>query len=465
MRVAAAAVLLTLALPAHAATQAGIAAVVVGDVTVSEGERPRPTAAETGMRMDLGDRVSSAEQARLQILLLDQTVFTVGPNSDLVIDRFVYDPEAGRGEVAASYSRGVFRYVSGQVAKLNPQNVSISTPMGTIGVRGTALFVTDDPETGKTFIGLSGPGAQNNADMGSGGFTFLPPGGEPVDVTRADTGIFVAPGEPPSAPMPTPARLVQLMASRLTAAAPPQAAARATAASTGGGTEASGQQTAETRGAAFATGRTIGASDILTALATEATEQGAARSAEEFSRLDESSTPIEGFGALPFGVAIPFGVQMSWANISDLDLHLTGPNPGGLTRFHVFFSDRGNYSSAPFAQLDNDRVGIGGSEVIGISQFTPGGPYRASVFNFGDQSSSSTSLSTQADLVVSFIQNGFISRGPGGSALINGTVVTSVSPTSGQAGNTFVAFEIDPVTQTVTPISQITNSAGSSSVQ
>jgi hypothetical protein len=156
---------------------------------------------------------------------------------------------------------------------------------------------------------------------------------------------------------------------------------------------------------------------------------------------------------------------MSWANISDLDLHLTGPNPGGLTRFHVFFSDRGNYSSAPFAQLDNDRVGVGGTEVIGISQFTPGGPYRASVFNFGDQSSSSTSLSTQADLVVSFIQNGFISRGPGGSALINGTVVTSVSPTSGQAGNTFVAFEIDPVTQTVTPVSQITNSAGSSGVQ
>ena len=466
MRVAStAAVLLMLAEPAFAATQAGVAAVVVGDVTVSEGERASPTPASTGMRMDLGDRVSSAERARMQILLLDQTVFTVGPNSDLVIDRFVYDPAAGKAEMAASYSRGVFRYVSGQVAKINPQNVTISTPMGTIGVRGTALFVTDDPESGKTFIGLSGPGPQNNADAGAGGFTFQPPTGDAVDVARPDTGIFVAPGQPPSAPVPTPARLVQLMASRLTAAAPPQAAARATAASSGGGTEASGQQTAETRGAAVQTGRTVDVGSGLSALATEATEQGAARTSEEFSRLSESMTPVQGFGALPFGVAIPFGVQMSWANIPDLDLHLTGPDAGGPGRFHVYFANRGNYSSAPFAQLDNDQTGVGGSEVIGISQLTSGGPYRASVFNFGDQSSSSTSLSSQSALVVSFIRNGFISRGPRGSALINGTVVTSVSPTSGQAGNTYVAFEIDPLTQTVTPISQITNSAGSGSVQ
>ena len=465
MRIAAAVVLLTLAQPAAAATQAGVAAVVVGDVTVSEGERASPSAVSTGMRLDLGDRVSSAERARMQLLLLDQTVFTVGPNSDLVIDRFIYDPAAGKGEVAASYSRGVFRYVSGQVAKLNPQNVNITTPMGTIGVRGTALFVTDDPETGKTFIGLSGPGAQNNADMGSGGFTFRPPTGDSVDVSRADTGIFVAPGQPPSAPVPTPARLVQLMASRLTAAAPPQAAARATAASSGGGTESSGQQTAETRGVATDVGQTLSAGAGLSELATRATEEGAGRTAEEFARISDSTSPIEGFGALPFGVAIPYGVQMSWANVSDLDLHLTGPNPGGSTRFHVFFSDRGNYASAPFALLDNDRTGVGGTEVIGISQFTSGGPYRASVFNFGDQSSSSTSLSSQAALVVSFIQNGFISRGPAGSALINGTVVTSVSPTSGQAGNTFVAFEIDPLTQTVTPISQITNSSSSSTVQ
>jgi hypothetical protein len=462
-----AAVLLTLAQPAYAATQAGVAAVVVGDVTISDGDRAQPTAAETGMRMDLGDRVSSAERARMQILLLDQTVFTVGPNSDLVIDKFVYDPAAGTGQVAASYSRGVFRYVSGQVAKINPQNVSIRTPMGTIGVRGTALFVTDDPQTGKTFIGLSGPGAQNNADMGSGGFTFRPPTGDPVDVSRADTGIFVAPGEPPSAPVPTPARLVQLLTSRLTAAAP-QAAARASAASSGGGTQASGQQTAETRATGAAIGGALNANQGLSLLATQATEEGAARTSEEVGQLAQmgSETPLNNFaGRLPFGVAIPYGVQMSWTTISDLDLHLTGPNAGGAGRFHVYFGDTGNYSSAPFAALDSDRVGIGGSEVIGISQFNSGGPYRASVFNFGDQNSASTSLSSQSNLVVSFIRNGLISRGPNGSALVNGTIVRSVSPTAGQAGNTFVAFEIDPLTQSVTPIAQITNSAGSGSVQ
>lgn len=463
----AAVLLLSLASSASAATQAGVAAVVVGDVTVSEGERPGPVPAQTGMRMDLGDRVSSAERARMQILLLDQTVFTIGPNSDLVIDEFVYDPAAGAGAVTASYTRGMFRYVSGQVAKLQPQNVSIRTPMGTIGVRGTAMFVTDDPETGQTFIGLSGPGPANNADAGPGGFTFTPEVGDPIDVSRPDTGIFVAPGKPPSPPVPTPTRLLQLVASRLTAAPPAQTGARqAGAAPAGGGTEASGQNVAETRMTAGESARTLDASEAIALIATQATEEGAARTADEVAQLSSEEVLSPGFGGqLPFGVAIPYGVQMSWSTISDLDLHLTGPNADQSGRFHVYFADRGNYSGAPFAALDNDQVGLGGSEVIGISQFNPGGPYRALVFNFGDQSSGSTSLSTQADLVVSFIRNGFISRGPRGSALVNGTVVTSVTPTAGQAGNTFIAFEIDPVTQTVTPIAQITSFPDSASVQ
>jgi hypothetical protein len=224
---------------------------------------------------------------------------------------------------------------------------------------------------------------------------------------------------------------------------------------------------AETRMSGALTAEAVSATSGLAALATQATEEGAAREASEVGQLASRLMEplVEGFGALPFGVAIPFGVQMTWTTIPDLDLHLTGPNPGNEGRFHVFFANRGAFTTAPFALLDNDRTGSGGSEVIGVSQFTPGGPYRASVFNFGDQNSASTSLSTLSNLVVSFIRNGFITRGPNGSALVNGQVVTSVSPISGQPGNTFVAFEIDPVTQTVTPIRQITSFPGSSAVQ
>ena len=422
---AAVALLLPLA-PAFAATQAGVAAVVVGDVTVSDGERARPTAAETGMRMDLGDRVSSAERARMQILLLDQTVFTVGPNSDLVIDKFVFDPAAGVGEVAASYSKGLFRYVSGQVAKLQPQNVNIRTPMGTIGVRGTALFMTEDPESGGAFIGLLGPGPRNNADAGDGGFTFRNEQGS-TTVARPEFGIFVKPGVEPGPAVPTPPRLVRLLAERLTAAAPPQGGARQAGGEPagGGGTESSGQSVAETRTAATATGDAVSASSGLATLATQASQD------IENDDIADTSTMMEVpqnlfSGRLPFGVAIPFAVQMNWSNTPDLDLHLVGNLVSG-SQFHVFYASPGNYSSLEFAALDADRTGSGGSEVIGISQLNPGSPYTAYVFNFGNSGANGTSLSAAStNLIVSFIKNGMISRGPLGSAIVNGQTQLSV---------------------------------------
>ena len=55
---------------------------------------------------------------------------TVGPNSDLLIDEFVYDPAAGTGKLAANFARGVFRRLS--AARLSKQDnaVSMQTPVG-----------------------------------------------------------------------------------------------------------------------------------------------------------------------------------------------------------------------------------------------------------------------------------------------------------------------------------------------
>lgn len=170
-------------------------------------------------------------------------------------------------------------------------------------------------------------------------------------------------------------------------------------------------------------------------------------------------------GALTFGVAIPAAVEMIWSSIADLDLHLTGNDPVNGGRFHVNYANVGAYSTAPFALLDEDQTGVGGSEVIGISQFTPGAPYRASVFNFGDSAAGSTSLSSSANLRMRYITNGQISRGPSGSVIVNGTVGATVSAATGQAGNTFVGFEIDPATRAATVINRFVDSVDSGSVQ
>jgi hypothetical protein len=123
------------------AIRAGVAAAVVSPVEVSGPPRAQTVAVESGMDMFLDDRIVTGANARLQVLLLDETVFTVGPDTDLVIDRFVYDPGTGGGTIAASMTTGFLRYVSGRIGSASPENVSIDTPAATIGIRGTHLAV------------------------------------------------------------------------------------------------------------------------------------------------------------------------------------------------------------------------------------------------------------------------------------------------------------------------------------
>jgi hypothetical protein len=69
------------------------------------------------------------------VLLVDGSTFTVGPDSDLVIDKFVYDSNKGTGQIAASFSKGVMRFVGGKISKAD-NAVTINTPHGAVAVRG-----------------------------------------------------------------------------------------------------------------------------------------------------------------------------------------------------------------------------------------------------------------------------------------------------------------------------------------
>lgn len=64
----------------------------------------------------------------------DETSLTVGPDSRVTLDRFVYDPARGGSTASINAARGVFRFVSGNMPS---QSYQVRTPAGTIGVRGT----------------------------------------------------------------------------------------------------------------------------------------------------------------------------------------------------------------------------------------------------------------------------------------------------------------------------------------
>ncbi len=122
---------------ANAASEVGVAA------AVNQSALGVPPGA-SGRTITLGDNVIHNEhvttggEGLVQILLVDGTAFTVGPNSDLTIDDFVYDPNAGTAKVAATLTRGVFRFIGGRTSKTG--GATIKTPVGTAGIRG-GIFV------------------------------------------------------------------------------------------------------------------------------------------------------------------------------------------------------------------------------------------------------------------------------------------------------------------------------------
>ncbi|MEE9313830.1 MAG: FecR family protein [Rhizobiaceae bacterium] len=118
-----------------AAPAVGTSAAVKGKVFVST--RGASRKAQVRDTIKLQDKIVTKDDSALQILLLDRSTFTVGQNCEMVIDKFVYDPDTTSGKISAKVAKGAFRFMSGRIGKNNPTNASVSTPSATIGIRGT----------------------------------------------------------------------------------------------------------------------------------------------------------------------------------------------------------------------------------------------------------------------------------------------------------------------------------------
>lgn len=99
------------------------------------------------------EQVTTDGKGLVQILLLDGTTFTVGPNSNLTIDEFVYNPETGDAKVVASLTKGVFRFVGARTSQTEG-GATVKTPVGTIGIRGAVSNISYNPATGETTAAL-----------------------------------------------------------------------------------------------------------------------------------------------------------------------------------------------------------------------------------------------------------------------------------------------------------------------
>jgi hypothetical protein len=130
-----------LALPAWAAdTIAGSVKMAQGGAVIRRGTQTLP--AREGMHLLVNDILQTSADGRLGAILQDGTGIGLGPNTELKIDSFLYEPADGKLGMLLRLARGVMAYFSGRIAHLAPGSVIVETPVGVIGLRGTQLAVT-----------------------------------------------------------------------------------------------------------------------------------------------------------------------------------------------------------------------------------------------------------------------------------------------------------------------------------
>ena len=101
-----------------------------------------------------GDLIETASNGKLSILFIDSSTFALGSDGSMVLDELVYDPKSHDGHSLANITKGVFVYVSGEIADNNPDDVAIKTPVMTIGIRGTKIAGVAAPEGTENKVAL-----------------------------------------------------------------------------------------------------------------------------------------------------------------------------------------------------------------------------------------------------------------------------------------------------------------------
>ena len=131
---------ITLGLALCAASRAdeapiGFVKTVSGEASVTTGNNKRP--AEVGTPVHLGSVLRTAANGSMGVTFKDETVMSFGPDTELAVDEYLYAPAQGKLRLGSRLLRGTLNYVSGVIARLRPDAVTVETPSGTIGVRGT----------------------------------------------------------------------------------------------------------------------------------------------------------------------------------------------------------------------------------------------------------------------------------------------------------------------------------------
>jgi len=87
----------------------------------------------------------------MAITFLDDSQVKLTEHSQLLIDEYIYDPDPSKSKMALTFALGTTRFITGNLNRIDKQNISLKTPTANIAIRGTD-FTTTVNELGASLI-------------------------------------------------------------------------------------------------------------------------------------------------------------------------------------------------------------------------------------------------------------------------------------------------------------------------
>ena len=130
----------------------------IGDITEHNGssgivrDTGETLAGGIGEDIFFKDSIETA-QGRMNIKFIDETNLKLTEHTEVVIDEYYFDPDPSKSRMAMKFVSGTARFTTGKLGLVPKENIIISTPTATIGVRGTS-FTTSVDELGRSLVVL-----------------------------------------------------------------------------------------------------------------------------------------------------------------------------------------------------------------------------------------------------------------------------------------------------------------------
>ena len=123
---------------------------------------------KAGDKIYLNETIYAGAGSGTQLLLLDQSTFTIGADSEVLMDTFIYDPATNDGKIVATVKEGSLKVISGLISKKDPDSLTVKVPEGTLGSRGTEFQTIVSRKNKRTDTLLIGPGKNNTLGLRPG---------------------------------------------------------------------------------------------------------------------------------------------------------------------------------------------------------------------------------------------------------------------------------------------------------